>query len=77
MTVNFKLRRRSLFFTFNFILPSLIITICCIVGFILPAECDEKIGLRIENIFSYRKSSLLQSIQITYWTSLNFMFLRQ
>jgi hypothetical protein len=46
MTVDLYLRRRSLFFSFNFILPSLMITICGIFGFMLPPDCGEKINLR-------------------------------
>ena len=49
ITLNF--RRRTLFFSFNFILPSLIITICSVMGFILPPESGEKVGLR--NIFYF------------------------
>jgi len=46
LTVSLKFRRRTLFFSFNFILPSLIITVCSIFGFMLPPESGEKIGLR-------------------------------
>jgi len=49
ITLNF--RRRTLFFTFNFVLPSLIITVCSVMGFILPPESGEKIGLRIKYYF--------------------------
>ena len=45
--VNIYLRRRSLFHTFNFVLPSLFITILSISGFILPPESGEKVGLRM------------------------------
>ena len=45
--VNIHLRRRSLFHTFNFVLPSLFITILSISGFILPPESGEKVGLRM------------------------------
>ncbi len=48
MTAHLYFRRRTLFFSFNFIIPCLIITICSIFGFILPPESGEKIGLRIE-----------------------------
>ena len=44
--IDFYLRRRSLFYTFNFILPSIFITILSISGFVLPPGCDEKVGLR-------------------------------
>ena len=44
--VTLHLRRRTLFFTFNFIMPSFIITMLNIAGFFLPPECGEKIALR-------------------------------
>jgi nicotinic acetylcholine receptor, invertebrate len=44
--ITLKYRRRTLFFSFNFILPSLIITVCSVMGFILPPESGEKVGLR-------------------------------
>jgi len=44
ITLNFQ--RRSLFYFVNFILPCFIISICSLVGFILPADKGEKIGLR-------------------------------
>ena len=39
--------RRSLYYTFNFVVPSVFITILSISGFILPPECGEKISLRM------------------------------
>ena len=52
LNVRLHFRRRTLFFSFNFIIPSMIITVCSIFGFILPPESGEKVGLRkhyIEN----------------------------
>ena len=49
--ITLKYRRRTLFFSFNFILPSLIITVCSVMGFILPPECGEKVGLRKLKIY--------------------------
>ena len=46
LSIDFKFKRRTLFFTFNLILPSIVITISSIFGFILPPESGEKIGLR-------------------------------
>ena len=46
LTVSLKFRRRTLFFSFNLVLPSIIITVCSIFGFILPPDSGEKIGLR-------------------------------
>jgi len=39
-------RRRTLFYTFNYVIPNFIITILSITGFILPPESGEKISLR-------------------------------
>ena len=46
LTVTLVFRRRTLFFSFNLILPTLIITVCTTFGFLLPPEGGEKIGLR-------------------------------
>ena len=46
LNVRLHFRRRTLFFSFNFIIPSMIITVCSIFGFILPPESGEKVGLR-------------------------------
>ena len=46
VTITLNFRRRTLFFSFNFVLPTLIISVCSIFGFILPATSGEKIGLR-------------------------------
>ena len=57
MTAHLYFRRKTLFFSFNFIIPCLIITICSIFGFMLPPESGEKIGLRkyiyTKNLFFY------------------------
>jgi nicotinic acetylcholine receptor len=45
-------RRRTLFFSFNFVLPSVFITILSIAGFILPPKSGEKIGLQITNLLA-------------------------
>ena len=52
LTVSLKFRRRTLFFSFNFVLPSLIISVCSIFGFMLPPDSGEKIGLR-NNLILY------------------------
>ena len=44
--INICMKRRSLFYSFNFMMPSIMITILSITGFTLPTECGEKIGLR-------------------------------
>ena len=48
LTVTLKLRRKTLFFTFNLVIPSLAIYVATIIGFILPPDSGEKIGLRNE-----------------------------
>jgi nicotinic acetylcholine receptor, invertebrate len=45
--VRLELRRRTLFYSFNLVIPSFIITVLSLLGFLLPPECGEKIGLRI------------------------------
>ena len=47
LTLNF--RRRTLFFTFNFVLPCLILTVCALMGFVLSSDRGEKVGLRNYN----------------------------
>ena len=54
-------RRRTLFFSFNFIIPNLIIAVCSIVGFILPPDSGEKVGLR-KFYFHYRVWIILKII---------------
>lgn len=49
--INISMKRRSLFYTFNYVLPSIMITILSISGFLLPAESGEKIGLRKFNFY--------------------------
>ena len=51
MIITLNFRRRTLFYTFNFVLPSMIITVCSVMGFILPPESGEKVGLRKYHIF--------------------------
>ncbi len=45
LSIDLYLRRRSAFYSLNFILPSFMISILSISGFILPPESGEKIGL--------------------------------
>lgn len=53
LNINLKFRRRTLFFTFNFIVPSLIITVCTIVGFWLDSGSEEKVGLGIKLFWTF------------------------
>ena len=41
------LRRRTLYFIFNLIFPCVLISFMCILGFSLPPDAGEKIGLGI------------------------------
>lgn len=45
--INISMKRRSLYYTFNYVLPSLMLTILSISGFLLPSDCGEKISLRM------------------------------
>ena len=45
-SVSLFLRRRSLYYTFNLVIPSFLITILSIMGFCLPPQSGEKVGLR-------------------------------
>ena len=49
MRVELHLRRRSLYFVYNLIFPTCIISILCLIGFILPASSGEKVVLEITN----------------------------
>ena len=39
------MQRRSLYYTINLILPCIVMSMMNILGFLLPSECGEKIGL--------------------------------
>ena len=44
--IDINLSRKTLYYTFNFIIPNIMIAILSIAGFVLPPESGEKIGLR-------------------------------
>ena len=46
VNITIELKRRTLFYAFNFVLPGIFISILGIAGFLLPPSCGEKIGLR-------------------------------
>jgi len=52
--VDLVFRRRTLFFTFNYIMPSLIVAIINMSGFFLPPGSEEKVGLR-KGVFNLLK----------------------
>ena len=51
MTAQLFFQRRFLFHNFNFVLPCALITVLVVIGFALPCESGEKIGLRKQNVF--------------------------
>uniref|UniRef100_A0A0K0F618 Neuronal acetylcholine receptor subunit eat-2 (inferred by orthology to a C. elegans protein) n=1 Tax=Strongyloides venezuelensis TaxID=75913 RepID=A0A0K0F618_STRVS len=46
------IKRKSLYYVINWIIPSSIISITNVLGFTLPSECGEKITLQITNLLS-------------------------
>ena len=58
--IKISIKRRSVFYAFNFVLPNLILAILSISGFGLPSDCGEKISLRnfIKSYFYTVKSYL-------------------
>ena len=46
------LKRRTLYYGFNLIIPCILITIMTILGFTLPPDAGEKIGLQITVLLS-------------------------
>uniref|UniRef100_A0AC34REW9 Uncharacterized protein n=1 Tax=Panagrolaimus sp. JU765 TaxID=591449 RepID=A0AC34REW9_9BILA len=46
------LRRKSIYYSINWIIPSVIISLSNILGFTMPPECGEKITLQITNLLS-------------------------
>jgi hypothetical protein len=45
VNVTLHLRRRTLFYVFNYITPCFILSTLSLFGFLLPVESGEKIGL--------------------------------
>lgn len=43
------MRRRTLYYGLNLVIPCMLITLMTILGFMLPPDAGEKIGLRKEN----------------------------
>ncbi len=46
------LRRRTLYFIFNLVFPCILISFMCILGFTLPPDSGEKIGLEMTTMLS-------------------------
>ena len=53
------LRRRTLYFIFNLVFPCILISFMCILGFTLPPDSGEKIGLEITTLLSIMMFSQL------------------
>ncbi len=45
------LRRRTLYFIFNLVFPCVLISFMCVLGFTLPPDSGEKVGLGIKYFF--------------------------
>ena len=61
LTVTLNFRRRTLFFSFNLILPTLIITVCTTFGFLLPPGFFFYNGLdQLVEKFSYQRNCDIQ-----------------
>lgn len=59
ITFNFTLRRKTLFFTINLIIPCICINMLTALGFYLPSDCGEKISLCISILLSLSIFQLL------------------
>ena len=46
------IRRRTLYFVFNLIFPCILISLMSLLGFILPPDSSEKIGLEVAVLLS-------------------------
>ena len=54
-----RLRRKTLFYTINLIIPCISITMLTVLGFYLPSDCGEKISLCISLLLSLSLFQLL------------------
>ena len=59
VSFNIRLRRKTLFYTINLIMPCISITLLTILEFYLPSECGEKISLCISLLLSLSLFQLL------------------
>ena len=59
VTFNITLRRKTLFYTINLIIPCVSLTILTILEFYLPSDCGEKISLCISVLLSLSLFQLL------------------
>ena len=47
-----ELRRRTLFYNLNYVLPCFIVSILCLLGYILPAESGQKLPIEISTLLA-------------------------
>ncbi len=52
VTYYIELTRRPLFYVFNMILPSFLITLVGFLGFLIPPDSGEKIGMGVTSLLS-------------------------
>lgn len=57
ITFNIIIRRKTLFYTVNLILPTVLISFLCVLVFYLPAEAGEKVFSNVHHLFSITQSS--------------------
>lgn len=58
ITFNIIIRRKTLFYTVNLILPTVLISFLCVLVFYLPAEAGEKVSL-ITSMVPCQKSTCI------------------
>lgn len=61
ITFYITIRRKTLFYTVNLILPTVLISFLCVLVFYLPAEAGEKVSLKI---FQFRNISVKKYLSL-------------
>ena len=52
-TVSFELRRKASFYVIILMVPSILVSLISIIGFLLPSESGEKVSLQLTALLSY------------------------
>ena len=52
-TVTFELRRKPSFYVMILMLPSILVSLISVIGFLLPSESGEKVSLQLTALLSY------------------------
>ncbi|PSN48284.1 CHRNA7-FAM7A fusion protein [Blattella germanica] len=60
VTFTIQIRRRTLYYFFNLIVPCVLISSMALLGFTLPPDSGEKLTLACENYIGARNKDLLQ-----------------